>query len=285
MIVSVRCLVRRGSRYLARRGVEQPASEARLILCHASRQTRLDAATMTEVSAVVARTYLGMLGLRGRRIPLAYITGSREFRSLSFLVTPGTLIPRPETELLVEAVLGAGKPAERTRIADIGTGCGVLAVSLAISCPSATVWATDNSGVALDIARINAVRHGVGERVVLLRGNLLEPLLTHRPMDAIVCNPPYVTLSQHRRLRPEVRCHEPAGALVSGRDGLLHLRRVIRRAAGYLRPGGILACEVGAWQKGRVDMALSRNAAWSAWTWLQDLAGIDRVFVATRGGG
>lgn len=282
MVAEARSLVRRGARCLRRRGVEEPALEANLLLGAAAGLSPAGMARSRVIDGATVRLYFDLLGLRARRVPLAYLTGEKEFWSLPLLVSPGVLIPRPETEVLVEAVIEALDGRGSPLIADVGTGSGAIAVALAASVRASTVWATDSSPDALEIARANARRHGVDGRIRLAWGNLLEPLRGEAPFDAIVSNPPYVTTADHRRLQPEVRCFEPPRALIGGRDGLHHVRRLIRQARAVLGPGGILACEIGHGQRPVVDRLLACAGTWERWHWVRDLAGMDRVFVATR---
>jgi release factor glutamine methyltransferase len=208
--------------------------------------------------------------------PVQYIVGRQEFYGLPLRVTPAVLIPRPETELLVEAVL-ARVPAG-ARIADVGTGSGAIAIALAHHLPMASVTAVDLSGAALEIARENAAANRVQVRFV--QSDLLRALAGEPDFDAIVSNPPYIPLGDAASLHPEVREHEPAAALFAGDDGLAIYRRLIPAAGQWLSPGGLLALEIGFGQQESIAKLLD---GWDAVEFQHDLQGIARVALARRG--
>lgn len=216
---------------------------------------------------------------RERRVPVAYITGHREFWGLDFEVSPDVLIPRPETELMVEAALKflsstAGSP----RIADVGTGSGCLAVTLACECPQATVVATDVSRSALAVARRNASRHGVTARVQFVATSFLDGV--QPPFDLILANPPYVPRSHEATLSADVRNHEPALAVFGhGDDGLDDVREVLSHAALRLAPNGRLMLEFGFGQGPDVRRDAER-AGLQIVDVLKDLQGHERTLVA-----
>ena len=218
-----------------------------------------------------------LVARRCRREPVARITGRREFWGLDFEVAPAVLVPRPESELLVETALARlGDRAARWKIADVGTGSGCLAVALARELPRAQVIATDICPDALAVARRNAARHGVSDRVALRRADLLDSL--PGPYDLIVSNPPYIPDAVIDTLAPEVSRHDPAAALRGGRDGLDTVRRLVAAAADRLRPGGWLIMEVGAGQSG--DAAgIARRAGLGVADVRPDLRGIPRAVV------
>jgi release factor glutamine methyltransferase len=216
--------------------------------------------------------------LEGR--PVAHLTGHREFMGLDFLVTPEVLVPRPETELIVEEALRlmSGGP-EGSIIVDIGTGSGAIAVSLARYAPAARVLATDLSEAVLTVARLNAVRHRV--KVEFLLGDLLEsiPDTLAGQIDVITANLPYIPTTEVDTLPRAVRA-EPRAALDGGPDGLGLYRRLVPQAYRFLRPGGYLLFEIGLGQ-GRAALALVPRARWESKI-LPDLAGWERVVVARR---
>jgi release factor glutamine methyltransferase len=222
-----------------------------------------------------------LVARRCGREPIAYILGEREFWGLPFEVTPDVLIPRPETELIVEEALELF-PAGRAPalIVDAGTGSGCLAVALAHEFAEARVIATDISEAALAVARRNADRNGVADRIDFRAGNLLEPVT--EAADLIVSNPPYVASGDAAGLIPEVREHEPHVALFAGADGLVLFDRLFPSAATRLRPGGRLIVEVGYDQDDRVARIASRHG-WSLSHVRQDLQGITRTLIFTRG--
>ena len=210
--------------------------------------------------------------------PIQYITGQQEFYGLRMKVSPAVLIPRPETELLVEAVL-ARLPFEcAVRILDVGTGSGAIAIALMHKLPMASVTAIDLSEAALTVARENAQTHGVAERARFLKSDLLKSLAGEQ-FDVVVSNPPYVPESDRESLEEQVREFEPEMALFAGADGLDVYRRLIPEAWAALKPGGLLAVEFGFGQREALTALLG---AWDGVGFLDDLQGIPRVVVASR---
>jgi len=224
-------------------------------------------------------TFRTMLARRTAREPLAYIVGRQEFWSLDFQVTADVLIPRPETELLVELALGAVVHNTNPLLCDLGTGSGCIAVALARELPRAEVWAVDNSPAALHIAATNAQRHGVADRIRFLHSDLFASAGGVR-FDAIVANPPYVCSADVERLQPEVRW-EPRQALDGGSTGRGVIERVLKTAPEHLVDGGWLLMEIGADQDAAVS-ALVRGAGFSQVSVRTDYAGLPRVVLARR---
>ena len=215
--------------------------------------------------------------------PIQYITGEQEFYGLSLRVTPTVLIPRPETEQLVEAVLAEVKQAgliSALRILDVGTGSGAIAIALAHHLPSARITAVDLSGAALEVAASNAASHALAGRIQFIESDLLEAL-PHREacFDAIVSNPPYVPTADRASLHPQVRDYEPAAALFAGADGLDVYRRLIPQARSALLPNGLLALEIGHGQRQAIASMLSD---WKDLRFLDDLQQIPRIALARR---
>lgn len=209
--------------------------------------------------------------------PVQYILGAWEFFGRAFLLSRDTLIPRPETEGLVEGVIADWRGAGRGpgRMLDVGTGCGAIAVTLAAELPLVRVAAVDVSGGALRVARDNARRHGVAGRVRFLRGDAYSALKRGERFDVVVSNPPYVSESEWESLPREIRDFEPPGALLGGPDGLSIIRRLVAGAGGLLRAGGEFRCEIGETQGeavGRLPSGTLRFAGIA-----RDLAGRDRV--------
>lgn len=236
-------------------GIEEYLLEAEMLLRHLFGLTReefylkLDEAISPEQRCNLAR----LVYRRIQHEPLAYITGHKEFFGLDFLVTPDTLIPRPETELLVERALElAGQRRCSLRsAADIGTGCGAIAVAMAVHLPFLALYATDISSSALEIAAINCRRHGVSDRMCLREGNLLEPL--DHPVDLIVANLPYVSDSEYPSLSDDIRLFEPEISLWGGQDGLHHTRELIAQARDKLSPGGVILLEISPYRGREVE--------------------------------
>ena len=216
--------------------------------------------------------YQGLIQRRLRFEPVQYITGVQEFFGLELAVTPAVLIPRPETELLVEAVLA--RVGLDARILDVGTGSGAIAIALAVGRPEARVTAVDVSAEALAVARGNAARHGVGGRIRFVESDLLGGLGAGELFDVIVSNPPYVAAGEREGLDAQVREYEPGLALFAGEDGMDVYRRLVPAARGYLVQGGLLAMEIGYGQQGAVAGLL---AGWGEVEFLDDLSGIARV--------
>lgn len=235
-----------------------------------------DPQRLADFEALVARRAAGE--------PAAYILGEREFYGLPFLVTPDVLIPRPETELVVETALNAFSSGACFRFADFGTGSGALAVAIAHETANARGFAVDLSPAALAVARRNADVNGVRQRLLFINADFTRLAFAPGSLDLVVANPPYVTEGEYAELSPEVREHEPRLALVSPDQGLAHLRGLLPVAARALRTGGLLLCEVGCGQGGGA-LALAADAylGLEGARILKDYAGLDRVLMAWRG--
>ena len=224
--------------------------------------------------------FAALVARRALREPVAYIRGEQEFYGRPFQVRAGVLIPRPESELLVDECVTrlAGQPSPR--VADIGSGSGCLAITVALECPRATVVATDISGEALEVARANAVAYGVTARVAFMQTSYLDDVTGQ--FDMILANPPYVAETDEPALAPEVAAHEPRQALFGGRDGLRDVRAIVALAATALAPRGTLVVEIGAGQWAEVGKALAEAGLGDEAHVRHDLQGIPRVVVATR---
>lgn len=220
-----------------------------------------------------------LIARRAAREPVAYIIGSREFYGRKFIVNPDVLIPRPESELIVDYALKRVPRGRFARVVDVGTGSGALAVTLAAERPEWHVEAVDLSAPAVAVARVNARTLGVGDRVTFLVGDLLEP--TMGLFDVIVSNPPYVARRDAPGMMPDVRDHEPHVALFGGQDGMDIPRRLLVQAADRLVPGGWIAMEFGYGMQEPVEEA-ARAAGLHVVEVLEDLQGIARTLVARR---
>lgn len=226
------------------------------------------------------RLFEDLVRRRIAREPVAYITGHKEFWGLEFDVTPAVLVPRPETELIIEESLAALPARDAVgQIIDVGTGSGCLAVALAVEFSSAAVAAIDSSEAALDVARRNCSRHNVISRVSLIHADLLNGI--SNPADLIVSNPPYVPDSDASHLQPEVARYEPYAALFAGDDGLRVIRRLFAAAPDVLADGGHLIVEFGLGQEPDLRQA-ARQAGWTVDHVRRDLQGIPRVAVLRR---
>ncbi|HUX43902.1 MAG TPA: peptide chain release factor N(5)-glutamine methyltransferase [Terracidiphilus sp.] len=233
-----------------------------------------------EFAGCTAIRYAAHLRRRGAGEPLQYIIGETEFYGLPFRVTPEVLVPRPETEHLVEKVLELSAHFPAPRILDIGTGSGAIAVALAHVLPGARVTAVDLSIGALDVARDNARLNHLAERIRFLHGDLLAPV-SGETFDIVVSNPPYIPLADRPSLAVEVRDFEPTESLFAGEDGLDFYRSIPPSAYALLTPGGFLALEVGYGQQAGV-LALLSSAGFSCIAFTPDLQGIPRVATAQR---
>jgi len=250
-MASVRDLLKRGAEVLAGLPESDPALEARLLLRRAARLTELEILAFPEREIPTRDESLFFAAVEARRTrrPLAYVIGEREFWSIPIAVTPSVLIPRPETELLVERVIELCPPRDPF-IVEIGTGSGCVAIALALELPAARIIATDISRRALRIAEANASRHGAGN-ITFLHGAGFGPLKGRGfegRADVIAANPPYLAEAEWPELAPEVRDHEPRRALVAGPTGLEIVRRIVRGAPRYLKRNGRLAFEIGCGQ-------------------------------------
>lgn len=227
-----------------------------------------------------AQSYETAIARRGAGEPLQYITGEAEFFGLPFSVAPGVLIPRPETEHLVEEVIRLAGALKEPRIADIGTGSGAIAVPLAHSLSNARISAVDLSPQALAIARQNAIRNHVQNQIEFFEGDLLAPL-AGQSFHIIASNPPYVPLTDRDSLSVEVREHEPHAALFAGDDGLSIYRRLIPDARELLIPGGWLVMEIGYGQQSAIEELMIENK-YSSVHFIADYQAIARVAVGQK---
>jgi release factor glutamine methyltransferase len=293
-LTSVREALSRARWRLQDADIPEAGLEAELLLRHALMERRgavpplpvsrarffqdLDRALQPEEAARLESA----IARRLSREPSAYITGHKEFYGLDFLVTPAALIPRPETELLVELTIARLAQLTRNlgrllRVADIGTGCGAIAVPVAKALPRAAIYATDTSAEALELAACNARRHDVSRRISFYHGDLLTPLPCR--VKAIVANLPYVETEEWQNLPPELRSHEPRLALDGGPHGLQAIKALLDQAPRYLERGGLICLECG---QGQTSALLEyARVVWpvAAAQTYTDLAGIDRVLI------
>ncbi len=280
--------INNASAKLAAAGVSTDRLDAEVLLRHAINRDRawLLAHMKEDLADDDRRTFEQAVERRGRREPLQYITGRQEFWGIEFVVTPDVLIPRPETELIVESALRSVKDRNKLlRIIDLCTGSGCIAVSLAKEVPQARIMATDTSSQAIAVARGNARRQGVADRIRFFEGDLfgpLEELDINGQVDIIVTNPPYVSSGDFSTLQPEVRDYEPKTALLAGPDGIQVQRRIITEAFRFLIKHGLLIMEMGIGQADPVAHLIRQCKDYGSPEILKDLAGIDRVIVAQK---
>lgn len=268
---------------LTQAGIPQPDLEAEVLLRHTLKLSRaqLFARWEEEMAAEQEMRFYQVIARRQHREPAAYLVGHREFYGLDFSVDQRALIPRPESELLVEKAIELARGDSVAALADIGTGCGAIAIALAHHLPQAVVFATDVSPPALELARFNLMKHRLVARVKLLHGDMLHPL--PHPVDLIVANLPYVREDELEQLPPEVRGYEPITALNGGGDGLEAIRRLLAQVPGKLRPGGSFLLEVGVGQGEAVAALAQKSCPRAQVSLLADLAAIPRVVVAQEG--
>jgi release factor glutamine methyltransferase len=283
----IKDLLKVSSDYLKEKGIENPRLNAEVLLAHQLHVERVDLylnfdqpLTETELSS-----YRSLIKRRIDHEPLQYITGTQEFWSLSFAVDRRVLIPRPETEIIVEQAIMLAKDFKKQdhpiKILDLGTGCGAIALVLAKEIPDARVWATDISDEALGVARRNALKHGVADRVSFCQGDLWEPLLEGADrFDMIVSNPPYVSTEEYNDLSPEVRDYEPRQALEGREGGMYYLEKIIRGAHDFLNPGGWIILEMAPWQTQKALDIMARTGKYQQETQIKDYSRRYRVVMA-----
>jgi release factor glutamine methyltransferase len=275
-----------GSRLLSAVGIESARLDAELLLRYVLRigQAEFYLRVDEAIAPDVERSFWELVQRRAQREPLAYITGHKEFWSLEFAVTRDVLIPRPETEVLVEAALDRVRSMDKSplKIIDIGTGSGAIAVSLATELRQAEVTAVDISSAALRVARSNAERHGVAQRIRFVEGDMFVPVAAEREsFDLIVANPPYIRSGDLAGLPPEIRQWEPIAALDGGTDGLDAYRRIVSECCSYLAIEGHVLLEIGDGMGRAIAEMCAHTADFEAAAILQDYAGHERV-IATR---
>jgi release factor glutamine methyltransferase len=275
---TVREILGKSEVFFAGRGVDSPRLSAQLLLAQALGLDRLGLILamdrpLTPEELDVVRP---LVARRGQGEPVAYILGEREFYGLDFAVTPATLIPRPETELIIDRALELFPAGDLTAFADLGTGSGCLAVTLAVRFPGAAGLALDLSPEALAVARQNAVRHQVAERITFLEADFAALPPFDGGYGLIVSNPPYVSAAEYRECSREVREFEPPSALTPGETGLEAVPTVARAALSRLAPGGTLLVEIG-WKQGPDAAAILAKAGFADVVVRRDLAGLDRV--------
>jgi release factor glutamine methyltransferase len=276
--------------FLKSHGSDSPRLDAEVLLAESLKCQRIQLYTRfdEEPSEEVRKTFRALVRRRSEGAPVAYLVGRREFYSLSFKVTPDVLIPRPETELLVVAVLDWAKAEEAgpspalLRIADIGTGSGIVAVCLAKHLVGCRVTAVDISSAALAVARENAEKHGVAARIEWVESDLLTAVSDDRPFDVMVSNPPYITSAEFEGLASDVRQFEPKLALVAGPRGTEVIERLVVEAGERLRPGGYLAVEISPTIHDVVCELLRADDRFELGPTIKDLARLPRVVQARK---
>ncbi len=287
---SIKELLYESVQYLKANGVENSILDAQLILCHVLNKDRLYLTVHGHeaLNGDMVIECRQLLRQRAQGMPVQYMTGLQEFMSLPFKVTQDVLIPRADTEVLVEYVLNQYQDSDNARPLlgmDIGTGSGCIAVSLAYYIKDITVWAVDISGEALAVAKENAALNDVGDNVRFIHQDILQgiPEVRHeRLLDVIISNPPYIPTGVIDTLQTEVRDYEPHHALDGGADGFRFYPAIIRQAARHLKPGGLLALEVGHDQSGDIANLIKKSGRYERIEIVKDLAGINRGICARK---
>ena len=271
-----------GANILDAAGLSEGRREAGSLLAHTLGQDRTFLLTHAEDPLASAQldVFRVLVARRAAGEPLQYITGRQEFFKLDFEVTPDVLIPRPETEIIVEVALERLKDDPAPYFAEVGTGSGCIAISLLHELPDARALAVDVSPAALRVAKRNVDRHGVSERLMLLESDCFSGIEAIGPFALIASNPPYVSDSELKDLQREVR-REPRAALAGGADGLSFIRRLLREAQPFLRSGGYLVFEIGFGQSEAVEQLIDRHV-WNLLERREDLQGIPRTFVLQK---
>ena len=265
--------------HLKKHGSDTPRLDTEILLAHARGCRRIELYTRFD-DVLSERERSAMRDLVRRRAqsePVAYLVGHREFFSLDFQVTPAVLIPRPDTETLVVELLDVAKPLSAPRILDVGTGSGCIAIAAAVNHPTAQIAATDANDAALAVARENAQKHHVVERIAFRSGDLFAPVEQDEPFDIVVSNPPYIAEHEKDTLQNDVRKYEPHEALFSGPSGLEVLFRLIDEAPRHLAAGGTLMLEISPEQSEAVAGRMDSSGKFQDIRVVKDLPGLARV--------
>jgi len=276
--------------YLKKKQIDSPRLTAEILLAHQLQTDRIylylnfdQPLTESEISG-----YRSFIRRRVAHEPVQYITGVQEFRSLEFMVDSHVLIPRPETELLVELAASrlkkqAGLMNCPPMVLDLGTGCGAIAISLAKEFQQVLFWAADISAEAIKLAKLNAKKHGVLNKIEFLQGDLLKPLLNKGlSFDIILSNPPYIASYEYIDLPPEVRDYEPCISLDGGEDGMLFIERIIMEAHNFMNPGGWLMLEMAPGQTAKAIMLAEKMSVYGKKERIRDLSHNYRVVILQK---
>jgi release factor glutamine methyltransferase len=270
--------------YLREHGSESPRLDTEVLLAHALKCERIALyARFNDSPADAARdAFRELVRRRSQGAPVAYLVGHKEFFSLDFEVGPAVLIPRPDSEFVVLEFLRIAKGMTQVTAIDIGTGSGNLAIATAHQQPTARVWAVDRSAAALEIARRNATRHGIADRIDFIEGTLFDSLPSGLQVDCILSNPPYIPTAEIPNLAIGVRDYEPHIALDGGPSGLDVVAAIVTQAERFLKPGGQLILEIGAPQEAEVRRLVESRGAYELLPTIHDYAGHARVISARK---
>jgi release factor glutamine methyltransferase len=289
---NVRDILKVTSDYLKQKDIEAPRLSAEILLAHLLALTRVQLYLRFDqpLNEEELTRYRALIKRRLNREPIQYITGTQEFWSLDFEVGPWVLIPRPESELLVETALALYQEkripdTDHPRFLDLCTGCGALAVSLAREVPEAVVLASDISDHALTMARRNAAKHGVANRIEFMSGDLFLPALERNlTFDLIVSNPPYIRSDAFESLSPEVRMYEPRLALDGGEQGMVYIQRILTQAPDSLRAGAWVLVEMDPEQTAKALKLIEETGLYGEWEQVKDYSRRYRMVMARKAG-
>ncbi len=278
-IWTIKELLRWTTDFLAKKGIENPRVDAQILLGHVLGCSKVDLLVRyDEQPSDADRTrFKELIQRRVAGWPVAYLVGVRDFYLLAFEVSPAVLIPRPDTETLVAEALAYLKPMQAPAILDLGTGSGCIAISIAHQKKDARVTAVDISPDALEVAKRNAAKHAVADRIRFVQGDLLTPLPTDAKFNLIVSNPPYIAHHEFAELATDVRDHEPRTALDGGADGLNFYRRIATGAGSFLNAGGKLMLEIGSTQDADVRAIFESLPQWELGPTVKDMNSLPRV--------
>ena len=287
---TIKDLLQVTSDYLSEKEIDSPRLCSEILLAHLLNTTRvkLYLAYDRPLNDNEVDQYRSLIKRRLKREPLQYITGIQEFWSMEFNVGNQALIPRPETELLVEHVVSMfadqdSPDSKGLRLLDLGTGSGVIGISIAKELTSSIVWASDLSNKALDLARLNANKLDVIDRMNFVQGDMFQPFKDHKPkFNAIVSNPPYISSEEYDDLAPEIRNFEPRSALDGHENGLFYIERIIQEAGDYLLPGGVLLIEMDPRQTSRAARMLEEKNLYPEIGRIKDYHNRYRVVMAKK---
>ncbi len=263
------------------KSIKTPRLDSEILLCHILNCDRLFIAVNKdkELSDVTYTNFIKLVKRREKNEPVSYITNTREFMSLNFHVEDGILIPRPETEILVESIIDIYKE-NSVKILDLCTGSGAIAVSLAYYLKESQIIAVDKYDICIETAKNNAITNSVKERINFLKADVLDNFDLNENFDCIVSNPPYIKSDVLSTLSPDVRCYEPMYALDGGKDGLIFYKKIIDFSKKRLLSGGILAFEIGFDQGEAVEKIIKDTNQFKSIKIIKDLAGCDRVIIS-----
>ena len=287
---AIKNLLKVTSDYLKEKQIESPRLTAEILLAH---QLNIDRVSLyinfdQPLEELELSGYRSLIKRRLQHEPLQYITGVQEFWSLNFIVNPQVLIPRPESEMLVELTINQLKASDAfgnhpPRILELGTGCGAVTISLAKDIREAEIWATDISSEALKLATLNAKKHGVNDRIEFKRGDLWNPLIDQDiTFDIILSNPPYIAYEEYNDLPPEIRDHEPRTALDGKRGGMYYIEKILREGPRFLKRGGFILLEMSPDQTNKALDLISQINGYGEASRIKDYSHRYRVVMAQR---